>query len=152
MFSDYSNLDHGAGKWIETLVFKQHTVSNRDAGSTWNFTFDVKRGNQIPESSSNAFLRTVNKAFDVTSESILNTTAVGTDWETRTLSLKIGNSMAGQLVQFGFSSTATYYTPSGVLYDNINFYSTSAVPVPGAAWLMMSGLLGLIGVSRRRKN
>ena len=29
--------------------------------------------------------------------------------------------------------------------------ATSAVPVPAAAWLMGSGLLGLIGVARRRK-
>lgn len=152
VFSDYNNTDHGDGKWIEALVFQEQTISASDVGSVWNFTFDVKQGNQIPESSSNAFLKTVNNDLDVTSESILNTTASGTDWATLTLSLEIDNSMVGEVLQFGFSSTATYYTPSGVLHDNINFSSTPAVPVPGAIWLMMSGLIGLVGVARRRKN
>ena len=152
VFSDYNNTDHGDGKWIEALVFQEQTISASDVGSVWNFTFDVKQGNQIPESSSNAFLKTVNNDLDVTSESILDTTASGTDWATLTLSLEIDNSMVGEVLQFGFSSTANYYTPSGVLYDNINFSSTTAVPVPGAIWLMMSGLIGLVGFARRCKN
>ena len=152
VFSDYNNTDQGDGKWIEALVFQEQTISASDVGSIWNFTFDAKQGNQIPESSSNAFLKTINNALDVTSESILDTTAFGTDWGTLSLSLEIDNSMVGQVLQFGFSSTATNYTPSGVLYDNINFSSTPAVPVPGAIWLMMSGLIGLVGVARRCKN
>ena len=34
---------------------------------------------------------------------------------------------------------------------NFNGVEVSAVPVPAAAWLMASGLLGLVGVARRRK-
>ena len=30
-------------------------------------------------------------------------------------------------------------------------YSTTPVPVPGAAWLLGSGLMGLIGLGRRKK-
>lgn len=152
VFSDYTNADHGDGKWIEALVFQEQTISASDVGTIWNFIFDVKQGNQIPDSSSNAYLRTFNSALDMTSESILNTTAFGTDWGTRTLSLEIDSSKVGQLLQFGFASTATSYTPSGVLYDNINFSSTTVVPVPGAVWLMISGLIGLVGVARRREH
>mgnify|MGYP001812269205 CR=1 FL=1 len=151
-FNDYTNADHGNGKWIEAFVFQQQTIGASDAGSIWNFTFDVKQGDQMPDSSSNAFLRTVNNGLDITSVSILNTTAFGTDWNTRTLTLEIDNSHVGQLLQFGFSSTATNYTPSGMLYDNITFSSTPAVPIPGAVWLMMSGLIGLVGMARRSKS
>lgn len=40
------------------------------------------------------------------------------------------------------------YTRSSV---GTGFYSVSAVPVPAAIWLFGSGLLGLIGVARRKK-
>jgi len=152
VFSDYNNADHADGKWIEALVYQQQTISAADVGSIWNFTFEVKQGDQMADSSSNAFLKTLNDVFATTSESTLSTTAFGTDWGTRTLSLEIDNSLVGQLLQFGFSTTATNYTPSGVLHDNINFSSTSTVPVPGAVWMMMSGLIGLVSVARRRKN
>ena len=144
-YSDYTNYeDQAAGKWIETLVFQQQTITADDIGSLLNFSFDVKQGDQIPDSSSTAFLKTT--AF----ASILDTTASGTDWATRTLSLEIDSSMIGQPVQFGFTTTATNYKASGVFYDNINFSATSAVPVPGAIWMMMSGLIGLVGVARGR--
>jgi hypothetical protein len=39
---------------------------------------------------------------------------------------------------------------SGVYYDNFNLAGTPAVPVPAAAWLFGSGLLGLVGVARSR--
>ena len=38
--------------------------------------------------------------------------------------------------------------PSGKFYDNI---TVTAVPVPAAAWLLGSGLLGFVGVARRSK-
>lgn len=41
-----------------------------------------------------------------------------------------------------------------VLYtnENVQSWSTSAVPIPTAVWLFGSGLLGLIGISRRKKS
>jgi hypothetical protein len=40
--------------------------------------------------------------------------------------------------------------PSGMLYAS-GGQPINAVPVPAAAWLMMTGLVGLVGVARRRK-
>lgn len=151
VFSDYMNINHAAGNLFETLVYQEQLIGVADVGSIWNFTFDVKQGDQMSNSSSNAFLKTT------TSGSILDTTSFGTNWGTETLSLEIDNSLIGQLLQFGFSTTATSYRPSGVLYDNINFSSAlapaSAVPLPAAAWLFISGFGALIGSARmaRRK-
>jgi hypothetical protein len=147
VFSNYMDAGHTAGSLVETLVYQEQTISATDVGATWNFTFDVKQCDQMPDSSSNAFLKTTS------SESIFDTTAFGTDWGTETLSLVIDNSLVGQLLQFGFSTTATSYRPSGMLYDNINFSTTSAVPLPGAAWLFISGFGALLGWTRivRRK-
>lgn len=43
------------------------------------------------------------------------------------------------------SSTHTYG-----LFDNLS-YATTTVPVPGAAWLFGSGLLGLVGIAKRKE-
>ena len=36
------------------------------------------------------------------------------------------------------------------LTDNV-YFGTSAVPIPGAVWLLGSGLIGLVGIRRRKK-
>lgn len=47
-----------------------------------------------------------------------------------------------------FTNPYPYYG-DGIALDDIRF-ATAAVPVPAAAWLLGSGLLGLIGVARRK--
>lgn len=50
--------------------------------------------------------------------------------------------------------TASYQSPGGQVnntYNLSNFTPAPAVPVPAAAWLFGSGLLGLAGTARRRK-
>jgi hypothetical protein len=151
VYSDYSNIEMSV-YYIDALVFQEQTIGAADAGSNWSFSFDAKQGNQSADSSSLAFIKTLDGSF-VTTQSI-DTTGLGTTWGTYTLDLLIpaDNSLDGQLLQFGFSSTATNWNPSGVFYDNINFSSPSAVPIPGAVWLMLSGLIGLFGVARRRNS
>ncbi len=47
-------------------------------------------------------------------------------------------------------STGDWTTPSNKSLSHITFYDTGVVPVPAAVWLFGSGLLGLVGVARRR--
>lgn len=55
--------------------------------------------------------------------------------------MSVFNDVGGTQLANGFDVTAQ----SGTVY------STSVVPLPGAIWFFGSGLLGLIGISRRRK-
>ena len=41
---------------------------------------------------------------------------------------------------------------SQVQLDGVTDERTPVVPVPAAAWLLGSGLLGLVGIGRRRKD
>jgi len=52
---------------------------------------------------------------------------------------------SGQTGFFGQKSNATAW------FDNVAIGDVSAVPIPAAVWLFGSGLLGLIGIARRKK-
>lgn len=62
---------------------------------------------------------------------------------------------------YGFGFTATNPTmaltiagvsvPAGAIYIGLDNISIEAVPVPAAVWLFGSGLLGLLGVARKRR-
>ena len=56
----------------------------------------------------------------------------------------------GILTGNGYDATAAQWTFSS---NNLNDYSMTltAVPVPAAVWLFVSGLLGLAGIARRRR-
>ena len=45
VFSDYNNVDHASGNWIEANVYQEQTIEAGDAAETWVFEFDAKRGN-----------------------------------------------------------------------------------------------------------
>lgn len=59
----------------------------------------------------------------------------------------------GDTYTLTYSATVPANDPSGFQFVKYNLYMTGtveAVPVPAAAWLFGSGLLGLAGVARRR--
>jgi len=50
-----------------------------------------------------------------------------------------------------FDSAAATYSINGFVLGSGVSYTTSAVPVPAAAWLFGSAMLGLVGVGRKRR-
>jgi len=54
--------------------------------------------------------------------------------------------------QFDNTDIITISASQGVLVLDVDVLVVSAVPVPAAAWLFCSGLLGLIGMARRKKS
>jgi hypothetical protein len=54
-----------------------------------------------------------------------------------------------QAAQNAFSGS--WDTPGGRGLSHITFYDSGIVPIPAAVWLFGTGLLGLVGVARRRR-
>jgi len=138
VFSDYNNGGHGLGQFIEANVFRERVISAADVGGTWRFEFDAKRGNIGGSTTARAFFKTLNPAtgYSLTNYLWIDMTNVPTSWESYQLSIFIDPSLVGQILQFGFLSTATNYEGSGVFYDNVVFrlapYDVSLDIKPGS--------------------
>ena len=159
VYNDYNNPEHGSGNnnTVEAFVFTDVGILGLDdVGTTINFSFDTKVGNLASPTTALAYmsvLKTSDSSFFTLGTTELDTTSLGAGgWNGGTLSLLIDSGMVGETLQIGFTSTATNFDASGVFYDNINVGAASVVPVPAAVWLFGSGLLGLVGVARRRNS
>ena len=79
------------------------------------------------------FIKTIDPAsnYDMTNLVAEDMTSTPVDWQSYVLELPIVQELVGQFIQIGFSSTATLYEPTGIIYDNVHFYKkapVSAVP------------------------
>ena len=162
---------------INTSVFRESTIDAANIGQIWTLTFDAKSpfsggifdagidngGNTNKPTSATAFIKTLNPlaGYATTNDIRVDMTNVSnTDWGQFTISINLSDpALIGQIIQFGFNTVTTQYDNTGVYYDNICFDNTGGcpgtpnpVPVPAAVWLFGSGLLGLVGVARRRKS
>ncbi len=135
VYSDYNNTGaHGAGDQVESNVYHEQTIAAADVGNTWTFQFDAKLGNISGTSTALGFIKTINPSagYAQTNLVTVNTTAIPANWNTYTISLAIDASLVGQLMQFGFSNTATSFQPSGIFYDNLVWKLTAGVGVSGS--------------------
>lgn len=132
IYSDYNNTDHGVGNLIEANVFRERAFVVGDVGNTITFAFDAKAGNINDPSGSTtaiAFIKTLdpNNGYATTNFITLDTTNLPATWGNFSVSIDVDGSLVGQLFQFGFSTTASNYEPSGNFYDNI---VVSSLPTP----------------------
>jgi hypothetical protein len=73
-------------------------------------------------------------------------------WTTATFNTTLGPDVSGGVtLQLKASCGAVAGCIADVYFDNASM-TVNAVPVPAAVWLFGSGLLGLVGVARRRKS
>jgi len=86
--------------------------------------------------------------YAVTSLATIDMTTIASDWGSYSIALAL-TAGAGQVLEFGLASTATYFQPSSVIYDNVSF---APVAEPSSCALMFVGL-GIVGLAgRRRRN
>ena len=122
VFNDYNNVDHANGAYIEANVFQEQTVTADDLG-TWYFNFDGKMGNLEGSTTAVAFIKTLdpNAGWATTNFITVDMTAASADWTNYQISIDVDAGLVGQVLQIGFSSTATGYEGSGIYYDNVIF-------------------------------
>jgi hypothetical protein len=75
-----------------------------------------------------------------------------TGWQTFAFDAILGSDVSGGItLQLKAACGAVAGCTSEAYFDNVSVTAdVSAVPVPAAAWLFGSGLLGLVGVARRK--
>lgn len=141
-FSDYNNVDHGNGFFIEANVFQEQTIEAGDLSETWVFDFQAKLGNLEGQTTALAFIKTLDPGagYAVTNFVTVDLTTTPASWTDYSLSLLIDPGLEGQLLQIGFSSLATNYEGSGVFYDNVEFYVDGPVATEAHSWTDVKSL------------
>jgi hypothetical protein len=137
IYNDYNNGDHANGNLVEAIVYREQTVGAGDVGKTVLFRFDDKHGAWSGGSGvTAAFIKTLNPSagYATTNYISIDLTTAPEVWATHSLTLYIDPSLAGQLLQIGFESTATHYDATGMFYDNILFAPDIATPARTASW------------------
>lgn len=138
VYNDYNNADHAKGHRIESNVYRERRIVAADVGTTLLFGFDAKRGNindpanELCPCTSTAigFIKTLNPAagFATTNFVQQDMTTIPDTWDRFQLALPVGAGLVGQVLQIGFSSTATLYQPSAVFYDNVEIAAVPTAP------------------------
>jgi hypothetical protein len=138
VYSDYKNADHANGHTIESIVYRERSITAADVGRTITFSFDAKRGNindpfdpLCPCSSKAfAFIKTLNPSAGFVTTNLVQeeTTALPEGWARYAITLPIDAGLVDQLLQVGFTSMATLYQPSANFYDNVEVRSAPTLP------------------------
>ena len=151
-YSDYLNQDGQATGYVSASTYQEQVVGAGDIGSTWRLSYDAKMGNLEADSSAFAYILTQDFSDGGESFNSNDSTNLPVEWLRYFVDMAITPDMVGDNLTFGFGAVATGNNGSGVFYDNLEFAQVAPVPVPAAAWLFGSALIGLVGLARRRKH
>lgn len=154
-FSDYANGNHGDSACIETNVYQERVITAGDLG-LYTFRFETQVPLELGENVNTiGFIKLLdpNNGYARDEYYTVSTATPGTKF----LSIFLDSSSVGKVVQWGFTTQASNYLPSGRYYDNVTFAIKGSgayegdligVPVPFWAYITIAGLLAFVGGSR----
>ena len=158
VFSNYDDDQHANGNCIETSVFQELVFIAADAGS-YTFEFDTEAPAPLgADVSTYGFIKLLdpNNNFNPDVFETVSTETAGS----KSITVALDATADGKILQWGFSTVASNYLPSGRFYDNVSFAlapvvppidpNLEGVPIPLWAFIGMMGLIGLIGGSKLR--
>ena len=149
IYSDYNNPGRNilAFDFVNN-VYQEQTFTGADAAmaETWTFSFDYAGGQDPfgvannPDSTSAAFIRVFDGAFNLLAEETFDTsdapsTPMGPSptivFEQGEVSITFDPAwIDGGIIQFGFTTTSSGFEPTGVFYDNVRFAVPGGPIVP----------------------
>jgi len=140
VYSDYGNAEHGNGNLVESNLFQEQVIPVGAIGN-YIFEFDAKMGDLGGSSTALGFIKTLDPGagWAMTNFITVDMTSIPATWGTYMLNIDV-TGLDSQILQFGFSSTATLYEPCGIVYDNVDFYVDSGSPVENMTWGAMKAL------------
>ena len=127
VFSDYECCQTtGEGHFngtdlVEVNVFRERTIVADDVGKTVTFSFDAKAGNLGGNTTAAGFLKTLDPSsmFAQTNFVTVDTTGISDTWQRYEVTLVIDEGLVDQLLQYGFTNTASNFDDSNNFYDNV---------------------------------
>jgi hypothetical protein len=150
-FATGTNATYAAGdSWTATIPTGGVAVSsfNPRADSSFDAIFSWGNTTTVNSNAASNFTGTVT-ASGIGASFI---TAAGAPWDQATLDVHLGSDLATIL---GITLVTTEKSAQGNATNTYTITPNPAaptVPVPAAAWLFGSGILGLAGTARRRRN
>jgi len=156
VFSNYDDGEHANGNCLETSVFQERNFVAADAG-LYRFKFVTEAPAPLGDGvNTYAFVKLLdpNNGFSLDLFETVSTVTAGNKF----INVNLDATADGKILQWGFSTVASNYLPSGRFYDNVSFAlvpiappsgpDTEGVPIPLWAFLSMAALIGLFGASR----
>lgn len=128
-YNDYNNGDHNNGLCIETSLFQERVFNAATDTGDYRFAFDTEVPEALgPNANVFAFIKLLdpNNGFSLDLFLTVDTSTAGAKF----IDVTLDASADGKILQWGFSTQAGNFEPTGRWYDNISFTAQVAPPPP----------------------